>query len=172
MRTCLLFLILLLIAPAARAAAPQCIGHYGNWRVYHAREDNDDVCFMVAEPARAQFAAALGEPKLRSDVNLTLTIRATENMQPAVRYTGGYVFKKGSEAKLMVMKSCYSLFTDNNAAWARSASLDKAITDSLLQSNAVVVEGYSQAGGRSEDGFYTKGMAQALRAVKKACGQM
>jgi len=158
-------------SPATQATA-QCMATFGSWRVYHARENNDDVCFMVATPARMAFTAGAGETKKRDEVSLIFSIRASENMVPAVRYAGGYVFKKGSEAKLMVMKSCYSLFTDNTAAWARTPGLDKTIADALLQSPAAVVEGVSEKGGRSQDGFYTKGMAEALRAVKKACGQL
>jgi hypothetical protein len=152
------------------AAAPESLGAFSGWETYRMREKTEATCFMMAAPAKSSYAATKKEIR-RDDVLLMVTLRPTENIHPVISFEAGYAFRKGSEVKITIGKSCYSLFTSGDTAWARTPGLDRELAAAIARENEALVEGVSASGRKSRDTFSLKGSALALKAVQKGCGQ-
>ena len=161
-------LLLTLSFSAAFASDPMKIGTYGKWEAYEFEEPGGGkVCYMMAKPDKDE-----GDYKKRGEIAALITHRPAEGTKNVFSYMAGYSYKKGADVTLSVDGKKFTLFTQNDMAWAADAAADTALAATLQKGSTMVVKGVSGKGTKTTDTFSLKGSAKAYEAITKACGPL
>lgn len=152
-------------ASAAKASDPKLIGTYGDWSAYVFIEDGNKVCYMAAQPKKAE-----GNYSRRGDVFALVTNRPAEGSKNVFSYITGYSYKPGSDATVTVDNQKFTLFTQDDTAWAPDAATDNQIVEALRKGSKLVVKGMSSRGTQTTDNFGLSGSGAAHDAIEKECG--
>lgn len=159
-------ILLAFFAPVkAMASEPSLIGEFGQWSAYVFDENGGKVCYMAAKPDKAE-----GKYSKRGDVVALITHRPAEGTKNVFSYMSGYGYQKGSNVDLAVDGKKFSLFTQNDMAWAADAAADASLTEAIKKGSKMVVEGVSGRGTETKDTFSLSGSTKAYEAITTACG--
>ena len=161
----LLFAGLLLAAPAARAEDPKDIGTFGDWTAYVFMENGSKVCYMASQPKAKEPAAAK-----RGEIFALITHRPAEGSRNVFSYITGYPYKPGSDATVKIGGDSFTLFTQDDTAWAPDGVTDNKIADAIRKGSNMTVKGVSSRGTATTDTFSLKGTGAAHDAISKECG--
>lgn len=162
--------VLLAVALVLSAAAPssaseqKAIGEYGVWKAYMFEENGNSVCYMAANPEKKE-----GNYSKRGEVAAMITHRPGEGTKNVFSYMGGYGYKKGSNVEISIDGKKFTLFTQNDMAWAADASADNALSDAIRKGSKMIVKGISAKGTDTKDSYSLKGSTKAYEAITKAC---
>jgi len=151
--------------PSASAAEPRSIGKYSDWEAFVFIEDGNKVCYMASQPKKAE-----GNYARRGDIFALVTHRPAEGTKNVFSYITGYSYKPGSDANLKIDSNNFTLFTQDETAWAPDAATDNKIAASLRRGSKMVVKGTSSRGTATTDTFGLKGSSAAHEAISKECG--
>lgn len=158
-------LLALLFAPAAaHASEQQEIGRFGNWAAYVFEENGGKVCYMAAKPAKSE-----GKYAKRGDVVAMITHRPAEGTKDVFSYMAGYAYKKGSDVNVTIDGKKFTLFTQNDMAWAADAGADASLAQGIQKGSKMVVKGVSGRGTDTTDTFSLSGSTKAYEAITTAC---
>ncbi len=149
----------------ASASEPTMIGEFGQWSAYVFEENGGKVCYMAAKPDKSE-----GKYSKRGEVAALITHRPGEGTKNVFSYMSGYGYKKGSNVDVAVDGKKFSLFTQNDMAWAADAAADTSITEALKKGSKMVVKGISGKGTNTTDTFSLTGSTKAYEAITTACG--
>jgi hypothetical protein len=152
-------------APKAGSGAAQPLGTSESWSAYQATDGTGQVCYLVGKPQKSEPAGFARKPPMAM-----VTHRPAEKIANVVSFVEGYSIKEGSEVAIDVGGSKFDLFSKDDAAWARTAELDRAIVAALGKAKRVVVHGVPQKGPATTDVYPLTGFAKALALIDKACG--
>lgn len=155
---------LALSAPAV-ASEPKLIDTYGAWSAYSFMENGNKVCYMAAKPQKAE-----GKYTSRGDIFALITHRPAEGSKNVFSYATGYSYKDNSEATVGIGGKNYSLFTQDDMAWAPDVAQDNAISEAIQTGSSMVVKGTSSRGTTTTDTFSLSGSSKAYEAITKECG--
>jgi hypothetical protein len=159
------FLALLTFSIPAYASEQKEIGKFGNWSAYVFEENGGKVCYMAAKPTKA-----VGKYSKRGDVVAMITHRPAEGTKNVFSYMSGYGYKKGSDVTLSIDSKKFTLFTQNDMAWAADAGADGNIAEAIKKGSKMVVKGVSGKGTATTDTYSLKGSTKAYEAITTACG--
>lgn len=159
------FLALLAIVPSAEASEQKEIGTFGVWSAYVFEENGGKVCYMAAKPDKAE-----GKYSKRGDVVAMITHRPAEGTKNVFSYMSGYGYKKGSDVTMSIDSKKFTLFTQNDMAWAADAAADTNIAEAVKKGSKMVVSGVSGKGTQTKDTYSLSGSTKAYEAITKACG--
>jgi invasion protein IalB len=146
-------------------AQPHRLGEAQSWSAYTYASGNGKVCYLVGTPAKSEPASAK-----RDAVNALVTHNTADKTSNVVSFVAGYTLKEKSDVDLEIDNKKFSLFTNNDTAWARDAATDKAIADAMAKGKQAVVKGTSSRGTATTDTYSLAGFGQALALIDKACG--
>lgn len=150
---------------SANAAEPRLIGTYGAWSAYVFSENGNNVCYMAAQPEKAE-----GNYTRRGDIFALITHRPAEGTKNVFSYMAGYPYKAGSDVTVRIGSQRYTLFTQDETAWAPDAATDNKIADSVRRGSEIIVKGTSTRGTATTDTYSLKGSSAAHDAINKECG--
>ena len=150
---------------AAQASEPTLIGNYGSWAAYSFTEDGSKVCYMASQPKKAE-----GNYTRRGEIFALITHRPAENTKNVFSYITGYEYKPASDATVKIDGKRFSLFTQDETAWAPDAARDNKLALSVRAGSNMVVTGTSKRGTLTTDTFSLKGSSAAHDAISKECG--
>jgi hypothetical protein len=148
----------------ANAASAELLGTVGSWSAYASGEKSGRVCYLVSEPQKSDSAGIS-----RNALMAMVTHRPTENISDVVSFIKGYQLKEGIDAVLNVDNRKFELFTRDDAAWARTAELDRTIVTAFIRGRVAVVTGTPQSGKVTSDTYSLIGFTKALGLIDKAC---
>jgi Invasion associated locus B (IalB) protein len=153
-------------APAATAqsGAAQPLGMSDSWSAYQSADGTGPVCYLVGKPQKSEPANFARKPPMAM-----VTHRPAEKIANVISFVAGYPIKEGSEVTIEIGSGKFELFTKDDAAWARTAELDRAIVAALGKAKRVVVHGVPQKGLATTDIYALTGFAKALALIDKAC---
>ena len=162
-----LLLVLTCLSVSAMAAdgEPRKIDTFGDWTAYVMIEDGNKVCYMASQPKKHE-----GNYTRRGDIFALITHRPAEGTKNVFSYIAGYPYKAGSDARLKIGNDRYTLFTQDETAWAPDAATDNKITDSIRKGSSMVVTGSSSRGTLTTDTYSLSGSSSAYEAISKECG--
>ena len=160
----LLFAALLLLPVAAQASEQQEIARHGQWVAYQFEENGGKVCYMAAKPTKAE-----GKYSKRGDIVAMITHRPSEGTRNVFSYMAGYGYKKGSDVTVTIDGKKFSLFTQNDMAWAADSAADNALADAIQKGSTMVVKGASSRGTQTTDTFSLSGSSKAYEAITNVC---
>jgi hypothetical protein len=152
-------------APKTQSAAAQPLGTSDSWSAYQATDGTGRVCYLVGKPQKSEPAGFARKPAMAM-----VTHRPAEKIANVVSFVEGYPIKEGSEVAIDIGGSKFELFTKEDAAWARTADLDRTIVTALGKAKQVVVHGTPQKGPATTDVYALAGFAKTLALIDKACG--
>ena len=152
-------------APKTQSAAAQPLGTSDSWSAYQATDGTGQVCYLVGKPQKSEPANFARKPPMAM-----VTHRPAEKIANVVSFVEGYPIKEGSEVAIDVGGGKFDLFTKGDAAWARTAELDRTIVAALGKAKRVVVHGVPQKGPATTDVYPLAGFPKALALIDKACG--
>jgi hypothetical protein len=166
----IIFSLLVLLAaysgPAfAQATEQRSIGEFGVWNAYEFEENGNKVCYMAASPDKHE-----GKYSKRGDIVAMITHRPSEGTKSVFSYMAGYGYQKGSNVEISIDGKKFTLFTQNDMAWAADAVADANLADAIKKGSKMVVKGISGKGTDTKDSFSLKGSTKAFEAISKACG--
>lgn len=161
---CLVFSFVATVS-GAMASEQKEIGKFGVWSAYVFEENGSNVCYMAAKPTKAE-----GKYSKRGDIVAMITHRPAEGTKNVFSYMAGYGYKKGSDVEVMIDGKKFTLFTQNDMAWAADAGADASIASAVQKGSKLIVKGVSSRGTQTKDTFSLKGSTKAYEAISKACG--
>ena len=81
----------------------------------------------------------------------------------------GYPFKKDSTLEMTIGKQTFSLFTDSDTAWNRTAAEDDKMVAAMKAGATMIGRGVSARGTKTTDTYSLSGFTKAHAAMDKAC---
>ena len=157
--------VLALATKDVQASDTRLIGTYGDWMAYVFKENGNDVCYMASQPVKAE-----GNYTRRGDIYALVTHRPAEGTKNVFSYITGYPYKPSSDATVKVGSQRFSLFTQDETAWAPDSETDNKIAAAIKKGSNMVVTGMSARGTRTTDTFSLKGSSAAYEAMSRECG--
>ena len=161
-------LVLASILPSGepRAQVIERIGDFRAWSAFTAKEGNEPVCFMSAQPTKAE-----GNYNRRGEIYALVSHRPAEKRRGEVSFVAGYTFKPDSVVEVSVDGArAFKLYTKDDGAWARDTATDKKLIDEMIKGSRMVVRGTSTRGTDTTDTYSLSGFTAAYRAINGACG--
>ena len=160
----ILTLVLLPLAIPALAQSPSPLSSFRDWAAYTVKEDGGLACYIASQPKSTEPTDVKRDP-----IWTLVTHRPYKNVQDEVSIYVGYPFEKGSEATVEIDGEKFTLFTDNETAWASSPSLDHKLVQAMRKGRRMVVRGLSERGTKTVDSYSLLGFTAAHEAISKAC---
>lgn len=168
MRTYLAFSMCLIVAlftaAQAQASEPERIATHGEWSAYVFKENGNKVCYMAAQPDEAE-----GDYSQRGEIFALITHRPAEDTRDVFSYITGYKYKQGSDVTAKIGDQTFTLFTQDDTAWAPDAETDQQLADAIRSGYEMVVKGTSSRGTLTTDTFSLDGSANAYEEISNAC---
>jgi invasion protein IalB len=153
-----------LLATPTSAETPKPIGSYGDWQALTYQENGKPVCYVFTEPAKKE-----GQYTSRGQVYALVTHRPVDKKLNVFTIISGYAYKEDSEATLEIGEQKFTLFTQEDRAWANDED-DPKIVEALKKGTGMVVHGTSTRGTETIDTYSLKGFSKAYDAIGNACG--
>lgn len=157
-------LVLAAMARPAGAADPKRIGGSEIWGAYEVGDGNDRVCFVYGAPKDSR-----GDYTKRGDTYLQVAHRPGDKVRNEVSVTAGYPYKDGSDVDVDIDGRKFSLFTQNDGAWARDSKTDDGLVEAMIKGRTMVVRGRSSRDTLTVDTYSLSGFTQAYRSASQAC---
>jgi Invasion associated locus B (IalB) protein len=148
----------------ANPPAAHEIGSAGRWSAYVADDRTGKVCYLVGQAEKSLPASARRQPP-----SAMVTHRPKEHVFNVVSFVEGYPLKAGSDVRLDVGPRKFELFTNGDAAWARTSDLDKEIVEALAKGRDAVAHGTPAHGAATTDTYSLIGFTKVLGMIDKAC---
>lgn len=148
----------------AQNAEPKLIGEYGDWVAYKLMEDGNKVCYMASKPKKHQ-----GNYTRRGEIYALITHRPVDGTKNVFSYMTGYPYKAGSDASVKIGTNKFTLFTQDETAWAPDSETDDALADAIRKGSTMTVKGVSTRGTQTTDTFSLSGSGAAHDAITKEC---
>ncbi len=157
----------LALVPEALAAQPEKLGQFDYWVAYKIPSASQPVCYMSLS---ATPPVPKGSKLKRGAVTLMITHRPAEGALDVVSYAAGAKFAPSSEVSVKAGDKTFSLFTQDDTAWARDAATDRALAAAIRSSANITITGTASSGGSFADTISMKGSSKAYQTMTQACG--
>jgi invasion protein IalB len=165
-QVCFAVAVLVAINPQSVSAAdPTLVATHGKWSAYYTDESGSKVCYMASEPTKHE-----GKYKERGAIYALVTNRPAESTKNVFSYIAGYPYKAGSDVTVTIGDQSFSLFTQEDTAWAPDAATDEKIVQAMRKGTNMVVKGVSSRGTQTTDTYSLTGTGAAHDAITKECG--
>lgn len=148
----------------AQNGEPRLLAKYGDWSAYMFIENGSKVCYMISQPKTAQ-----GNYAKRGKIYALITHRPAEGSRDVFSYITGYSYKAGSDATLDVDGNTFTLFTQDETAWAPDAESDRAVARAMRDGKRMVIKGTSARGTETTDTFGLNGSSKAYKRIDDEC---
>lgn len=148
----------------AQSGEPRLLAKYDDWSAYMFVENGNKVCYMISEPKADE-----GQYTRRGSIYALITNRPSEGTKDVFSYITGYEYKSGSDVKITIDDKAYTLFTQDDTAWAPDAEADRALANAIQSGSKMVVEGISSRGTSTRDTFSLKGSSKAYDRIDDEC---
>lgn len=156
----------MVMAQTAQASEPKLLSTHNDWSAYTFEENGSKVCYMASTPRKAE-----GKYTQRGEIYALITHRPAENTKDVFSYITGYKYKTGSDVSVKVDGKKYTLFTQDDTAWAPDAQSDRDLAKAIQAGSTMIVQGVSGRGTKTKDTFSLKGSTAAYKAISRACGK-
>ena len=153
------------VSPAGAAEKPDLLVGFKDWIGYKTTQGGNQLCYMASEPKRDE-----GTYTIRGNIYAIVSHRPAARSSNVVSIHAGYTYKKKSEVTLKIGDKSFTLFTDGDAAWAKSVADDQAMVAAMKAGTRMVVRGVSSRGTKTKDTYSLLGFTRVHGAIGAACG--
>ena len=155
-------ILLLILVTVARA---ETLAMHGPWAAFKADENGKPVCYIGAEPEKAE-----GNYAKRGDTYVLVTHRPALKENDVVSIRAGYAYQAGSRVTVKIGSNTMNLFTKDGHAWTSDAESDTELVRAMKRGNTMVVNGTSSRGTLTTDTYSLNGFTAAYKTSRGACG--
>ena len=163
--------LMAIVATAAGAQATfESVATQRDWFVFEAGTGREKVCWIVSKPKG--WTARRGNQTVqvnRGDVYLMVSNRPAANVRNEVSTVIGYTFRQGSEVRVDIGSDRFTLFTDDDKAWAEDAAADAKLIEAMKRGTEAVLTGVSSRGTTTIDTYSLLGFTAALEDAAARC---
>ena len=139
-------------------------GTYYDWTVFEMDDTKyEKKCYITSFPKKS-----IGNHKQKREPYILITRFKNKGLEE-VSIFNGYKYKINSEIHMAVENRQYSLFTNEDLAWAKTPEQDKEMIQEMLKGRTLKVRGESNVGTYSVDEYSLKGIVKAYRRMKELC---
>jgi invasion protein IalB len=138
-----------------------------DWSVF-AEDTPTKACWSVSQP-KETLNTRDGKPAVVSRGQIALLVSYWPNTPGQVSFVGGYPFAPQSTVELDVGGTKFTLYTQNETAWAASAEDDAKLITAMKAGANAVVTGRSARGTVTKDTFSLLGFTAAVDAAASRC---
>ena len=153
-----------LAASPAYAGDPKLLATEGKWSAYSFIENKKKVCYILSQPQKAE-----GKYGSRGEAYALITNRPSDGSKNVFSYIAGYPYKPGSDVTVKVDGKSFTLFTQDDTAWAPDAATDTKIAEAMSKGSTMVVTGVSARGTETLDTYSLAGSGAAHKAMVTEC---
>ena len=153
------------VAVPVAAQEVEYLGTNRDWHAFQYMENGNRVCYMASRPTREE-----GNYTQRGDVFVLVTHRPAENSRDVISVITGYSYQAESEASVRIGNETFSLFTDDDTAWAYDTETDRAMVAAMRRGAQMVVQGTSSRGTLTTDTYSLFGFTATMETINEACG--
>lgn len=141
------------------------IDSFRDWTAYTFMENGSKVCYIASKPVKEE-----GDYKRRGDVFAFVTHRPAANEKNTVSFLAGYTYQTDSTISVTISGQDYTLFSQDDRAWAPDTSLDERLIKAMKAGARMVVKGTSKRGTLTTDTYSLMGFTKAIGAINRVCG--
>lgn len=156
-------LLALVLATPARAE-DKVLGLFQDWGAQTFTEGGRTGCSIWSRPQKEE-----GDYTRRGAVYAYVTHRPWDKRVSEVSFVAGYTFGKDAEVNVQIGNTRFTLFTDGDTAWSRTAADDKKLVEAMRRGATMVVSGVSSRGTKTTDTYSLLGFSKALDTINEAC---
>lgn len=157
--------LLFALAPAPAAAQePQAIAAYQDWSAFAYSDDQGRTCFIASQPKDSR-----GNYTQRGDVWALVTHRSPGRERDRLSILAGYRYLEGAPVTVTIDNATFTLFTENETAWASSNEDERALVAAMKAGVEMVVKGQSWRPTATTDRYSLLGFTAAYEAIGTAC---
>lgn len=153
-----------LAAAPAYAGEPKLLATEGKWSAYSFIENKKKVCYILSQPEKAE-----GKYGSRGEIYALITNRPADGSRNVFSYIAGYPYKPGSDVTVKIDGHSFTLFTQDDTAWAPDAATDTKIAEAMSKGSSMVVTGVSARGTETLDTYSLVGSGAAHKAMAAEC---
>lgn len=148
----------------AQAEEPKLIATHGQWSAYAFTENGKKVCYILSQPVKHQ-----GKYSSRGEIYALITNRPADSSKNVFSYIAGYPYKPSSDVTVKIDGQSFTLFTQDDTAWAPDAVTDEKIAQAMSKGSTMTVKGASSRGTVTVDTYSLDGSGAAHQAMVKEC---
>lgn len=150
--------------PAYAGGEPKLLATEGKWSAYSFIENKKKVCYILSQPEKAE-----GKYGSRGEIYALITNRPADGSKNVFSYIAGYPYKPGSDVTVKIDGQSFTLFTQDDTAWAPDAATDSKIAEAMNKGATMVVTGVSARGTNTLDTYSLEGSGAAHKAMVAEC---
>ncbi len=153
-----------IVAGSALADPFPLIENPKHWGAFTDKDGAAKYCFMAGKPANST-------PKnvKRGPIWVMVTHRPGDKVKNEMHVITGYTYRKGSDVTVEIDKQRFTLFTEADTAWAKTAKDDARLVAAMRRGNRMVIKGMSSRGTKTVDTYSLTGFTAAHKLINKAC---
>ncbi len=160
----LLYLIIFLFAFKITYAAQTLDGIYYDWSVFVLDDLGEEKkCYIVSFPKKS-----IGNYKEKREPYILITRFQDKGVEEVSIYSG-FEYKIGSNIYISIDGKQFTLFTDNDIAWAKTKEQDKEIITTMLDGFMLKTRAESSKTEYVVDEYSLKGLTRAYRRMRELC---
>lgn len=160
----LLFLIIFLFIFKFSYANQFLDGIYYDWSVFVLDDLGEEKkCYAVSFPKKS-----IGNYKEKREPYMLITRFKNRGIEEVSIYSG-FEYKVGSDIYLSIDGKQYTLFTNNDIAWAKTKEQDKEIITSMLDGFSLKTRAESSKTEYVVDEYSLKGVTRAYKRIRELC---
>jgi len=156
--------VALAVATPAAAQKIEVLGVFKDWTAYKTTQGGQPLCYMASKPKKDE-----GKYKKRGDIYAMVAHRPAAKANNVISIRAGYTYKAGGKPRLKIGGKTFTLFSNEDKAWATNAQADRAIVKAMKGGRTMIVTGVSSRGTKTRDTYSLLGFSAAHRAIGKAC---
>ena len=158
-----LFLVLFLIF-FQKSFAQVLDGVYYDWSVFVVDNLGEEKkCYIVSFAKKS-----IGNYKGKREPYILITKFQNRGAEEVSAYAG-FEYKVGSDIYMSVDGKQYTLFTNNDMAWAKDKKEDKEIINNMLNGKVLKIRSESSKTEYTVDEYSLKGMTRAYKRMRELC---
>lgn len=139
-----------------------------DWSVF-VEETPAKACWGVSQP-KETLNTRDGKPAVVTRGKILMFVSYGEGIAGEVSFAGGYPFADGSTVELDIGDAKFTMFTQNETAWAGSPEDDAKIIAAMKAGSSAIVTGRSARGTITKDTFSLLGFTAAVEEAARRCG--
>lgn len=157
-------LFIMSVAAPAFADEPKLLATEGKWSAYSYVENKKTVCYILSQPDKDE-----GKYVQRGSIYALITNRPADGSKNVFSYIAGYPYKPGSDVFVEIDGSEFTLFSQDDTAWAPDAATDDKIAKAMAKGSSMVVKGVSARGTPTIDTYSLEGSGAAHKVMTASC---
>ena len=142
------------------------LGVFSDWTAFVAGTGGARQCVAFSLPEEA-MPVNLN----RGDIAILVSHQLAEGEFNVVQVKLGYPINSDSEVKIDIDGRSWTLFPNNENAWAYDQTDNAAILRAMKAGAMLYVEGLSARGNTTTDRYSLSGISAAVAAIDAACGR-